>query len=938
MRLAAVLLSLFAVAPAWSKRLEPCPVAGRFLTADGAHVVADVVAPASETIVLEATSITIDPGCERITFKPRLTRKGTVIKATWPSCAGFDGPVKLRALHPRRDCDTLKGTVRIKGARPAKRKLRATRAPFEYDVALDPRSPWPKFRRTSRQDGLSTVGPTQTGGNPWVFPTGKGIFSTPVIDGDGTVYIGSADRTFYAIAKDGTLLWSRLTGEIIDSSALLDDRGRLYVGSGDGNLYALDRTTGDPIWTFTADDPAVTGAFINWFEGNVAIGVDGTLFVPNDNFFTYALARDDAAVRWRFETVDQTWSLPAVDVARNRLFMGNNNLLEILGHNTFAIDATTGATAWSHGTDGTIAASPLVTRDGRVVLGGFDGFVRAYDATTGNDAWTAPFGARDHVYASPGELPDGTVVQPSADGSVYGLDPATGTVRWQFDTRDAIRSSPAIDAAGNVYVGAGDGRLYVLNPDGTLRWSMQLIDADRDDLNASPALGTEAIVIAGESGEIFSIPYDWCLRPDASGDARCRLGPAEDLPSDGAALYFTTQFGRPLDVPPAAIEPNQSLTYSLFVRAAGDTVLAHIDAASIDIVVNPAVPIRTEVSGDRKFVTIVPLAPWAPETGGTLTVEVTGQYLVNPTREGLRFSGGEVGGAFARSNTFEVRAIAPDDTLPLPVPAAPGAPAGVWELHRIAAPLPTILPSYNQIGFDSLHYLIGLVEGGAPGRAIAWVVGGKLAEGSNTTVVDPATRVLFPFDVTHDGGALTFLGTGFAIEFNLIRLPFEFFRIATRVDAQGNALESPALNVSAVCGGITFYGEFLRQLGFCNPQTDLLTVYGGAELRPLAGGVQQAPAGVGSVAFEASASGVTATLSGTTLRADTHSVAILLVDASTGAPVPLDYGFGTVRTTTPSGLVETVSIPFGTLAPPASVRAYLMVDAYPAAVETIPVP
>ena len=41
----------------------------------------------------------------------------------------------------------------------------------------------------------------------------------------------------------------------------LDDRGRVYVGSGDGHLYALDRTTGDVVWTFAADDPSVTGAY-----------------------------------------------------------------------------------------------------------------------------------------------------------------------------------------------------------------------------------------------------------------------------------------------------------------------------------------------------------------------------------------------------------------------------------------------------------------------------------------------------------------------------------------------------------------------------------------------------------------------------------------------------------------------------------------------------
>ena len=73
----------------------------------------------------------------------------------------------------------------------------------------------------------------------------------------------------------------------------------------------------------------------------------------------------------------------------------------------------------------------------------------------------------------------------------------------------------------------------------------------------------------------------------------------------------------------------------------------------------------------------------------------------------------------------------------------------------MAAPLPTILPSYNQIGFDSLHYLIGLVEGDAPATPSRGSSARKLAEGSNTTVVDPATRVLFPFQVTYDGGALT---------------------------------------------------------------------------------------------------------------------------------------------------------------------------------------
>jgi hypothetical protein len=227
--------------------------------------------------------------------------------------------------------------------------------------------------------------------------------------------------------------------------------------------------------------------------------------------------------------------------------------------------------------------------------------------------------------------------------------------------------------------------------------------------------------------------------------------------------------------------------------------------------------VRTEVSGDRKFITIVPLAPWAGEAGGQLSVAIDGSYLVNPTRKGPPVLRRHRGGAFSQHTTFTVRAIDADDTLPLPVPAAPGDPAGVWELYRIAAPLPTILPSYNQIGFDSLHYLIGLVEGDAPATRSRGSSAGSSPRARTRRSWIPRRACSSRSRSRTTAGALTLVGTGFAIEFNLIRLPFEFFRIATRVDGQGNAEGSPALNVSAVCGGITVYGQFLRQPRLLQP-------------------------------------------------------------------------------------------------------------------------
>jgi len=83
---------------------------------------------------------------------------------------------------------------------------------YDYGAPLDPTSPWPKFRRNLAQTGLGGVAPVDSGGAVWAFETGNGVFSSPVIDGEGTVYIGSADQYFYAIDADGRVRWRFRTG------------------------------------------------------------------------------------------------------------------------------------------------------------------------------------------------------------------------------------------------------------------------------------------------------------------------------------------------------------------------------------------------------------------------------------------------------------------------------------------------------------------------------------------------------------------------------------------------------------------------------------------------------------------------------------------------------------------------------------------------------
>lgn len=799
---------------------------------------------------------------------------------------------------------------------------------YDYDVPLDPTSPWPKFRRNARQTGASPALPEDGAGEPWVFETTKGIFSSPVIGGDGTVYIGSADRNFYAIDDTGQERWHFATGEIIDSSALLDDEGRVIFGSGDGHLYALDAQTGEELWTFAADDPSDQAAFINWFEGNVAMGPDGSLVVPNDNFLIYNIDRRSGEERWAFEVGDQTWSLPAVDPATGNLYIGNNSLLALLGPNHFSIGPD-GEERWNWATNGSIAASPLLTEDGLMIVGGFDGFLRALDTQTGEVRWD--FGVRDHIYASPAQLPDGLIVQPAADGTVYALDPETGAQEWAFDIREPIRSSPAVDGEGNVYFGAGDGKLYVLRADGTLRFSMQLIESDRNDLNGSPALGPHSVHIAGESGQIFSVPFDWCLG-DGTDDERCDSATGEALEDEGARLYFTEHYGGILPGDNFEIAPNEALAFSLFVREDEDTALAHIDSESVTVDLTPKVEAEVLVSGDRRFLTVVPQGAFE---GDELSVRIRGEYLVDPERDGLSFSGGARGGDFDDTFTFDLRSDGPG-AMPLPVPSKPGDPSGVWELYRLAAPMPTILPSYNQIGFDSLHFLVGLVEGDQE-HAIAWVAGAWPDEETGELKVDPDTGALFPLEVSYDDGALTLVNEdGMTLEVMAAVLSFEQFRVAGEVDDEGGIAEGATVTVSTVCEGIEVYGTFLRILGFCNPQTDVLNVYGAALMRPHEGGVQQvAPADPGEVSFGFDDDGAWATLEGASVSAKEHAVGLLLIDDKTGEAIALPYGTTTQRESS-GGAVTRVSVPFpeGTELPGA-LRMWLMVDTYPAATGTV---
>lgn len=811
---------------------------------------------------------------------------------------------------------------------------------FDYGFPLDPMSPWAKFRANALNNGRSAVEPLYTENNiPWSYRTGKGIFSSPVVDADGNCYIGSADTVFYCFAPDGAVKWSVKTGEIIDSSALLDDQGHVYFGSGDANVYCLDRETGEILWKSPAQTTDEVEAQygietynVNWFEGNIGMLPDGTLLAPNDNYLVYALDRASGARKSAYLANEMVWSLPSVNAETGRLFFASCN--QIL-QNVFSFEES-GKRLWTTGSFGTVAATTLLTntaQNGAVIVGGFDGFVRAFAQDSGKLLWK--FGTKDHIYASPAQLRDGTIIQGSTDGTLYAIDPRTGKSIWEFDTLEPVRSSPAVDGHDNIYFGNGEGKLYCVNPDGTLRWSYQCITDVRNDLNSSPALGYKGVFIAGESGEVFYVPYDYPLTDAGKVDPRC-YSKGEWMPSDGPHLLFTTAFGATLLQAPESIDANEPVTLSLLVRENGNTVLSALERDSVRVTIAGNEGYRVEVGATNRFVNIVPpLEGWQPDESGKITIAIEANYVTDLSRFGLKFFGGKNKVGYALFQDFTITQGA--DAEKTFLSAVQDNTQSVLELSRLSVPTPSILPSYNQIGFDSLHYIAGAVDRTDTGDVLMWVIEGRLTE-DGTSAIDPAAITRYPMLLHEENGLVTLYNAdGFKIKFiGSWDMPFASYRISAPLGNDGAFARDADVVAVTNCDEIEFYGIGLKLMGMSEFKTGQMFVRGGVRLTQRADAEKPVGVDAADVFVTREKDEVYAGFNAGSILASEHVFSLLLTDKS-GHPLPLYYTKNTSVFPNEDGTIGGILLKLDkgeTI--PEGARVYVMVDTYPLYVGDLP--
>ena len=320
-------------------------------------------------------------------------------------------------------------------------------------------SSWPMFQHDIRHTGHSPYGKS---GNwfkeKWKFEIDSLIYSSPSIDENGIIYIGSFNYHLYAINPDGTLKWRYKTGGNIQSSPAIADDGTIYMGSDDGKLYAFN-SNGTLKWRIE----------IGGWSTPPVIDEDGIIYTSSTNGKIYAVYQNGTK-KWNYQTGDMIYSSCVLD---------NLGIVYCGSHDgyMYAIYSNNGTMKWRYGT-GTYCggAGATVGDDGTIYFGDLLGYLHAVNPD-GTRRWR-----RDllyNIYTSPSITEEGNIIVGNYMGYIYSFNSDNGSQNWKFEAEkyESISSSPVIDKYGIIYFGDSIGWFYALNPDGKLKWKFKTLDA-----------------------------------------------------------------------------------------------------------------------------------------------------------------------------------------------------------------------------------------------------------------------------------------------------------------------------------------------------------------------------------------------------------------------------------------------------------------------------
>lgn len=344
--------------------------------------------------------------------------------------------------------------------------------------ATPPTYAWPKIAHDAGNSGLSDdpgISTLNAGGLGvrWMTGTGAASVSSPVVAwnaelGETLVYL--ANNAGYLTAFDqstGAVVWSEQLGSELLSTPLVEGGYVWVTRDYRPALYKLDAATG-AIQCSTR--------LISTSEGSPTIGTPSggptSIYIGVNDLDAgsgpiYSVAESNCAVNWQFtdfNSIAGTWdplSFATDATGRSLVLAGTADPDETV----YAVDALTGKKVWSFQTlpepgdpnaDIDVGAGVAVSppgadgfADGVAYVPGEDGYMYAFDLTSGALIWDTYFGTGlppVHTARATPALVNGDVVFGESSG-VMALNAVTGKEDWSFDS-GGIESVSAAAALG----------------------------------------------------------------------------------------------------------------------------------------------------------------------------------------------------------------------------------------------------------------------------------------------------------------------------------------------------------------------------------------------------------------------------------------------------------------------------------------------------------
>ncbi|NNE35953.1 MAG: PQQ-binding-like beta-propeller repeat protein, partial [Rhodothermales bacterium] len=299
---------------------------------------------------------------------------------------------------------------------------------------------WSTFRGNQNRTGHSAVDGPRNPDLHWSFDLQAEAYSSPAIDEDGTVVVGT-DGAVVSIRPDGTQRWlSRIGGNAVSSPLI--SLGSVFIGARDGRLYELNSTSG-----------SVASVALGGEVWSSPIDIDGTVFVGAFGGRFFAVNQQDLSVRFSVPAGDDNIvSSPAVGTGLSLVFGSvDGNVYSVLPGGT--ID-------WTFPTQGEVVATPAIGPNGDIRVGSRDGLFYHLSAAGSS---VSTYNTGSDIVASAALSPRQQSFFGDLDGRFHGVS-ASGAALWQpFQADTSIISGAVLDGSGVLYFGTLNGTLYALD-------------------------------------------------------------------------------------------------------------------------------------------------------------------------------------------------------------------------------------------------------------------------------------------------------------------------------------------------------------------------------------------------------------------------------------------------------------------------------------------